>query len=640
MDSTVWAYALPDASEVKDVIAHVRRRPPPDVGVVPSGWDLQAVASLPLTDTTKRFVARAARRFGSAPLPAPLTANTLLASGFSYGAVADLLAVFESAGYPSTCLPTPTSHALGTAGIPTVQDMVSTGAATSAKGAIRGGLSRIKTWIDNSIPAMDADLYRSLVTRSTNTTVASVAASYGVGGGTVRRCEARVERLLRGKMDGPEGGPVRYLIYVLRQHLGVSAPGLDTDTFGDGVETSVALRLAGPYAPDRFGWLVLEWALPEPDLRAAISGGDASGRGQRIDPELSFQDLSTWGLKPSLHAAWLALRFDTFAGNHYVRKVRATDRAVAALEALGEASSLDTISSWVRDHGGDTDSLPRGLRSSSLIRRVARSRWSLSEWGLPEFVSALDALLTIVRSAPGGSISLADLNKKALAQHGIPSTTLKGYVSGSPVFRYRDGIVSEQDPTREPPIGRHVYQGVYLLEPGSIALGSVIDANIRRGSGRAIGAAAGWHLGLRPGGAPRWYVTEDTVGRVRVGWNERHPLSATRGSLARLTTGYDDTDGNWWITVVLRADGRAIVQIRDLDALDPGWEAVSALTGIPYAPVGDADMDMWRRLSTAVREPWPTAVANRLLARRDDVVASMLPPYAGPAVGTTNGKGG
>ncbi|WP_071288818.1 sigma factor-like helix-turn-helix DNA-binding protein [Mycolicibacterium llatzerense] len=291
-------------------------------------------------------------------------------------------------------------------------------------------------------------------------------------------------------------------------------------------------------------------------------------------------------------------------GDVYVRWSRhTTDNVAAVLHALGKPSSAKDIHAAI---GVGTLKWIQGwLSTSPIFVRASRTRWALTEWGLPEYGSIPDEVGARIDAA-GGRLATSTLIADLLADFpDVAEGSVRTFLS-TPAFVVELGVARRRtadDPL--PTVGSlNTARGALRDPDGCIRVALAVTPLLLRGDGQSLPAAVSAALGVTVGEHAEF---GSALGPVPVSWPATSSTGPYSGTLRALALDVGATIGDT-LVLVFATDTRVLRAAR-IGADITGAELLRQLTGVPELTVST--------LASAL-DCQPADVTKILLARGDE----------------------
>ena len=396
----------------------------------------------------------------------------------------------------------------------------------------------------------------------------------------IRQLEHILRERLRDFIRSGPGSPVRWRIDSIRHHLGVASP-METKNDhavagGAWVEHQhLLLELAGPYV-EHYGWLVRKSAVASDPTQRIIEATDDYGR---INVELASELLLEWGLEEDSHELFLAnnRRVRRFCGQLVRWDGPITNKLALVLDMLGKPATVEDLLSAVGQNRS-VRATKNVVSSDPRFVRTSLTEWGLADWGLEEYGGIVSVMARII-SASDRPIRMEELVEPVSRKFKVSHSSVRSYC-GAAQFVIDNGFIRvrrENEPFEYPEIDLSKAKGVFSLADRRISLLYEVDGDVLRGSGRAIGMAAGSLLNIDVNDRLLLRGPENTSAVITFPGSSFHgpSLGSTRG-LAELVGA---VEGHMLTVIVDGLDETVDVRATELPA-DSGWPLVARLTGI------------------------------------------------------------
>lgn len=476
-------------------------------------------------------------------------------------------------------------------------------------------------------------LQRRIVVLGRPATLDELGGRIGVTRERVRQVEHRVTEALHGLLDGPVGRRAASVASRLGTAVPLDSPEIDNVVswatrdivvLDASLAGGILLYLSGPYGEDD-GWLVRTpdrqiLAATGPLLLSAVDDDDI------LHDEQIARILTEASIREPFHQEWI----------DHLGTFRRTTRGLLRWDG----STLDKLHRLLRLRGipSTTEELladlgenlnPRGVRQRLMddprfVRVNLRGEFALPDWGYDEYTGIADEIAEEL-ARRGGTATVSELVARLVERFGVAENSVRMYVQ-TPRFVVDGGTVRLRRPDEPYEVAASIAEarGCFQLSPDSLAWLLNVDADVLRGSGRAIPVAIATFLGVDPGGERRLTPRlsgSTAVTTVPVTWNPVSTagpaigslrslalhLKAESGSLVRLT--FDRDKGT--------LSGTRIVPT-DLGPIPP-LARIATLTGLTVDGADPADV-----LAAALGVP-KEAVRRTLRSRGDGQIADWLP---------------
>jgi hypothetical protein len=336
------------------------------------------------------------------------------------------------------------------------------------------------------------------------------------------------------------------------------------------------------------------------------------------------------GIRRQWHDAWISrLGCLRSIGDNYLRWDGTTlDRLERLLRLRGKPSTAEEL---VADLGEDLNQ--RGIKyrlmdDPRFVRINKQSQFALPEWGFDEYTGITDEIAQEIERC-GGVADAEHLVRTISSTYGVAETSVRAYL-GAPMFiRADNGSVRLRgDLDGQPPVEVDLPSAAdCCLTHAGWGLRVQVDADVLRGSGKAISAAFARQVGVGPGDKTTIPGPESTI---TVSWPVSSISGPSIGSIRPEAHALDASPGDLLILVYLADQTRfetAIVRASDLEAAD-GLSRLALLHGIKPS-------DHPKQTLTAIAHALgveitdaddPTSIVDLALSRRrQDSWRSLLP---------------
>ncbi|MCY4355832.1 MAG: hypothetical protein OXC09_13870 [Truepera sp.] len=455
----------------------------------------------------------------------------------------------------------------------------------------------------------------------------------------VRQLEKRVRKRLHMFLKQEEARPIHWRAKTIRDTLGTAfpmnaaepilrAPGSSNDY------RSILLELAGPYTPDMFvqnsGWLVCASARRTDPTETILSQADEFGR---IDREQATAQLREWGIRDSLHEAWLTRSGDIRVFNSQLVRWGGSvgDRMAFALADIGCPATLEEMMCHIGENR-NRRSVSNAMYRDPRLVQVDRNptRWGLASWDLPVYERVVDLIRDLLEESDG-SMPIDGIVWHIQRDFNIKETTIWTYCSSAPMFVTENGVVrlrtEEDEPYRLDPDSIRRAQGVFHLGPGRVGRLFSVDEEILRGSGRLLTHAAGAILDV--GVNDNLIFTNEHGHTVMVTFPESSIVGPSIGSIRQIAEHLSAQAGDLLTLILDRSDMSIAAYLTDPANYEPSWGLVGRLTGIATPSSME---DIASALQCDQKE-----VRSLLRSRGDEEVLKALPVLC-PDVGKSHDR--
>ncbi len=499
----------------------------------------------------------------------------------------------------------------------------------------------------NSLGDREAEVLRDrILATESPATLDEIARHHDLSRERVRQIEASIKDRLAILEDSSLG---RLAVTVMRR-LGTAIPTdaedvvalaeLVADYSEPTVSRLLLLHLAGPFRVDD-GWLL---HLPS---RASLDGTrqallDASDEDGIVSRAETSDVLDRAGIRRQWHDPWISrLGCLRHIGDDYLRWDGTTlDRLERLLRLRGQPATADEL---LADLGDNLN--PRGIKyrlmeDPRFIRINKQSQFALPEWGFDEYTGITDEIAQEIERC-GGVADVEYLARTISSRYGVAETSVRTYL-GAPMFiRSDSGTVRLRgDQDGKIPVAVDLPSATdCCLTPAGWALRVLVDADVLRGSGKAISAAFAGHVGVAPGDKITIPGPESTI---TVSWPLSSITGPSMGSTRPEAHALDASSGDLLFLVYLADQNRfetRLVRASDLEAADglsrlallhgtqPTDDPMQTLTAIAHAlgveiteaddPASIVDLALTRRRQDSWRSLLPSGDKSETL---DDVL--------------------
>lgn len=381
------------------------------------------------------------------------------------------------------------------------------------------------------------------------------------------------------------------------------------------------LNLAGPY--QRAGdWLVR--AGMDAEIARALDEVMADGP---VPVESVLTILSDHDVRPEVREAWLAdsaryrrlgyelVRWDGSLANKAALVLEAADEPMTVaeiFETIGEQRSVRTLANY--------------LQSDARFMRRGLEHYGLRKWGGEEYTTIVEEIEQELERQ-GGQASLDHLVRTLCDNFGVSENSVRTYSMQHPLFsRTTAGEICLRHAPAPAPTHQPIEEtkGCCWLREGW-AFRVRVTFDTLRGSGLSVPTGLAGHLGLPPRGE-REFASE--YGPLRLTWPGIQPHMGSQRAAAEalgleegdlLFVEFTDDRVRWsGIRQRELAETTGIARLaRELGCrdVDPAGSLAYVARALGIDP-SDADAD--------------AAVRRRLLARREEDLADLLPPVQLP----------
>jgi hypothetical protein len=460
-------------------------------------------------------------------------------------------------------------------------------------------------------------------------TLEQLGEALGVTRERVRQIQVKVEGRLDDLIALPRFRLLRWRAHELSDALGSAAPLEDSTTVAalehavtgcDGDRAlflrALLLRLAGGYRRID-GWLIRAGTtqLASPGDLAALC--DANGV---LPVATAYEWLVGHGIASAFHDEWLESKagFRRFGDTLALWSGSIVDKCVALLAIRGVPTDADTLVEMVGEGHNVTGARNRFF-SDERMRRVNRTEWSLTTWGMEEYSGIAEEIAQRIAER-GGRVRLPELVPELVGLFQVKEMSVRVYAA-APMFVNEDGWIrlrgADETYTVTKPLSE--CEGVYQVSAHRLCFLVPVDRETLRGSGRALAPAIGVALGIQPGES-RTFSAD--AGQVRITWPPSSAMGASLGSIRDLVAQVGALEGEQLRLEFDLQDSTALatrIPNEVPDARD-SLLRLQVLTGVDVA--GRDPLDA---VAAAIGVPRERAL-GALRARGDAAVAELLRP--------------
>ena len=412
----------------------------------------------------------------------------------------------------------------------------------------------------------------------------------GVTRERVRQLENGVRRRLYRFLKQGEAWPIHWWAKTLRETLGSAFPLNAAERIlrapGESNDYRPILLLskpgfAGSYLYSQNSeWLVCASARRTDPTPTILSQADKFGR---IDREQAAEQLREWGLHNSLHEVWLTRsnRVRVFNGQLVDWGRTVGDRMAFALADLGRPATLEEM----MGHIGENASRGSASNAMSLDPRLVPvdqnpTRWALASWGLPVYERVVDLIRGLLEES-GGAMRVDNVVRQIQRDFNVKESSIRSYAH-APMFVTEKGLVrlrtEKDEPYRSDPDSTRHAQGVFQLGTGRVGRLISVDGEMLRGSGRALGHAAGAILDVRVN--DNLTFADEHGHTVTITFPESSIAGPRVGSIRQIAEHLSAQVGDLLTLILDRSAMSVAAHLTDPAHYEPGWELVGRLTGI------------------------------------------------------------
>ncbi len=479
----------------------------------------------------------------------------------------------------------------------------------------------IAAWIEE-LPEREKCVFENrLLGVKASTTLQDLANQWSVTRERVRQIEKRGRKRFSAFLAKTIAWPIKWRIETILSEIGVAAPYRQVQELLAARETQVdysefLLRWAGPYL--KLGdWLVLKEAhATDPTCRIC----ERVDENRFIDEAFAESELSTWGLRKSLHREWL-MREEAVRevnGKLVLWEGSTADRLAVALADVGRPSTIESLMAYINEDKSSR-TIANALSGDSRFVRVSLTEWALGSWGLSEYRTIAFSIRSLLANSTE-PLNLDEVVDKIRRDTGASETSIRQCCS-APMFVVTNGYLSLRGD-----LGTFKYDsvsiggtaGVFVLGEGRVALLIKVDEELMRGSGRSLPMSVGALLSV-PVNRSLKFTDSDGIS-VTITFPETSFNGPTLGTLRPLAESAGAILGNYLTVILDLLDMSASARAASVHDATPSWALVELLTGIQHGSVLEG-------LAQAIncREG---EVLTRLKARGDGEVAKLIPIQA------------
>lgn len=443
----------------------------------------------------------------------------------------------------------------------------------------------------SSLDDREIDVLRDrILPMNSAATLDELARRHGLSRERVRQMEVRIKDRLTTLADSS----VDRLAITLTQRLGTAAPTLSQDVTAVAADLVhqhsdptlsrlLLLYLAGPYrAYD--GWIL---RLPS---RVSLDGTrhaliDAADQAGLVSDAAVTDVLDRAGIRRDWHDAWISrLGCLKRVDEKYLRWDGTTlDRLERLLRLRGKPATTEELLADLDDTPNSRGIKYRLMEDPRFIRINKQSQFALPEWGFDEYTGITDEIAQEIERC--GGVADADYLVLTISStYGVAETSVRAYL-GAPMFVRSDSgtirLRGDQDGTI--PVDVDLSDAAdCCLSPVGWCLRVLVDEDVLRGSGRAISAAFGVHVGVEPGNK---ITISGPESAITVSWPVTSITGPSVGSLRAEALALDALPGDFLFLAYLADQGRfdtKLVRASDIEATD-GLSRLALLHGLQPA---------------------------------------------------------
>ena len=372
------------------------------------------------------------------------------------------------------------------------------------------------------------------------------------------------------------------------------------------------LRMAGPYR-EISGWLTVN--------HANIDVSDVQDLANQFGI-VSLAEVRKWltdhGVRPEFHESWLERSgmFRQIGDVLMVWSGSVADKCIAHLAYRREPADTETLVALVGE-GHSVRGTRNRLFSDDRLVRVNRTHWALRAWGMEEYSGIVDEISQRIGEA-GGIAELSEVVDEIVRQFGVSENSVHAYTA-APMFVVEDGHIRMRELHEQPEVEASLDNctGAFRSSAAVISLQVRVDADLLRGSGRALRGPIAAALGVTPG-QPRSFQYE--TGNIRVTWPMTSALGPSLGSVRVLASTASAAEGERVRLDFNLTQGTVSAERIPGDlASYRDEEAIRLLTGIETT-LDKALLEVADAINTT-----PINVRRALVDRGDEQLAELLP---------------
>lgn len=460
-------------------------------------------------------------------------------------------------------------------------------------------------------------------------------------GGLSRARIGQIETRLRARVADLGPSPIGRLATQTAVHLGTAVPAdsVFVDAFlapfgedCDDIAVPLLLHLGGPYRY-RDGWLIQESCEPRVTgtKQALFDACDARGI---VDGDAISDVLEAAGIRPQWHNRWVLelAAFRAHDGAWLRWDGNTLDRLERMLRLAGQPLTAEELLSLAGE-----DLNPRGMRQRMMndprfVRINKQAQFAVPEWGYDEYTGVTDEIAQEIQRC-GGTADAEHLVQYVSSTYGVAESSVRAYLTAPMFVRSPTGAVRvrgeddervlvDRDLTAAPDACRTASGWALRIE---------IDADVLRGSGRALSSALASHVGVGPG-EKRAFPTDH--GEVTVSWPVSSITGPSIGSVRSEVTALDGAAGDWLFLTFDTAKRRfasSVVSAADI-AASTGLRRLALLHGVGAGrpePELLADVAAALGLTLGQDDDPARAVETALTRRRQERWRDLVPQQDG-----------
>lgn len=458
-------------------------------------------------------------------------------------------------------------------------------------------------------------------------TLAEVSKEHGVARQRILQLQQRAEsRLFHALQRSRVFDLLRWRAADLRASLGVTAPvghaitrlALEKSLRGASAEfvellRPLVLHLAGPFQ-ERDGWITLEQAtIPD-----SIEIKDLANEFGVLLLADAYKILAACAIRSEFHDAWLDHSgWFRRAGEHLMVWSRnVVDKSVALLAVRGKPADADTLVTLVGEGHRVSGARARFFEDKRLMR-VNRTDWALRAWGLEEYTGITDEIAQRIEEG-GGQAVVNDVVNEIVRLFNVKKNSVVMYTM-APMFCVEHGCIRLRRGDEPFKVGGNLElcTGAFRSSERIVSLLIPVDADLLRGSGRALRGPVAAVLGVVPG-QPRSFSYAD--GGLNVTWPMTSAMGPSLGSVRVLVENVGALEGDR-VRLDFDIEQRRVTVERvprELSSYEND-EAIRLLTGI------STDLNETLDAVAQAIDTSPANVRYALQKRGDNDLVSLLP---------------
>ncbi|WP_057377330.1 sigma factor-like helix-turn-helix DNA-binding protein [Phycicoccus sp. Soil803] len=387
-------------------------------------------------------------------------------------------------------------------------------------------LGDLRSWI-GTLDARDRVVLERRLVRFENSTLDEIGSEFGVTRERIRQLEGKLKGRLQQWLSSDDGRSVRWALHLLDGGLGACAPDSEVPLVGEdgghSEEFGLLLYLAdmvwerdeGVIRRRNFVWPVIQ------DIPLVDGGPVVAESGLRalLQSRGVVNDHLEW-------AVGQVQGLNRHLGILVVWPANMVDQSIAVLCVSGVPMSDTEIA-----HRLDRDISVRGLRNRLMeddrFRRVTKSDFALTAWGLPEYGGIVASM--VQRLEDQGSCTVGELARYLEERHSINAGSVSAYASAPIFIREGDLLrIRRADEPYTPSLNISDVKGLYRLGPRKFVWHLPVDHDLLRGSGRFCPSEVATAIGVYPG---RSETLATPIRDIRITWTATTHMGPTISSL-------------------------------------------------------------------------------------------------------------